>query len=550
MINKKLMMNMNYYKNVLLFLFLALIPVSVKAQIEVCKYPGCGKFIAKSKNEKGDRFCPYQGKHPVLPRISKPVDLGLPSGTMWAEWNVGASSSEQTGNYYAWGEVESKSYYFWNYFDLRNKSSKSDDNLDFIKYKKNGVTSIVASDHDVAHVKWEGSWFLPTVDQYKELLYYCAVNEEKKKGKVGLRFTGPNGKSIFLPAGGFKYKATMNDPNSYEYWTGELTKSESFGDEYAVALTDIPNKNRNVFDSFFPRLRRHGALVRPVWVDKDKPNACVLMVHGDAFLMSEGFVDGQLKGLLPFRTNNLSKGEHFLVVKKPGHRVFCSLFNIEEGNTKEITVELPSIEEKLFNAGIMHKFGQTYYCKGYVMSEWGKSMIEPSNISELIAYLEKIAADNAPGLSYGFHINKKSISALYPVEYNTKLKNENVIRLDLKCEGLLSQIELEKRRGYNDLSIQSAYMDSEDSLSTYITIDGEGNADFPIIGKCHIVGLDKEQYTLFLKEKYAQYFPKNDGLEITITPFDEYNLSQLNLSLTRFEGKKLKGGFILKCEKE
>ena len=55
-------MNMNNYKIVLLFL--VLIPLGAKAQIEVCKYPGCGKFIAKSKNEKGDRFCPYYGKHP------------------------------------------------------------------------------------------------------------------------------------------------------------------------------------------------------------------------------------------------------------------------------------------------------------------------------------------------------------------------------------------------------------------------------------------------------------------------------------------------------
>ena len=93
-------------------------------------------------------------------------------------------------------------------------------------------------------------------------------------------------------------------------------------------------------------------------------------------------------------------------------------------------------------------------------------------------------------------------------------------------------------------------MDCEDSLSTYITIDGEGNADFPIIGKCHIIGLDQEQCTLFLKEKYAHYFPKEERLEITITPFDEYNLSQLVSSFTTYEGRNLRGGFILKCKKE
>lgn len=541
---------MNYYKIVLLFL--VLIPLGAKAQIEVCKYPGCGKFIAKSKSEKGSRFCPYQGKHPVPHKVSKPIDLGLPSGTMWAEWNIGASVPEEKGFYYAWGEVENKSYYFWNYFDLRNKNAKSDENLNFIKYRKNGVTSIVGTEHDVAHVKWGDSWFLPTVDQYKELLYYCEVKEEKRKGKPGLRFTGPNGNSIFIPAGGFKYKTTTNDPDSYEYWTGELTLTtrESFGNEYAVAFNDIQPQNSDVFYCFYPRLRRHGALIRPVWVDKDKPNACVLMVHGDAFLMSEGFIDGQLKGLLPFRTNNLSKGEHFLVVKKPGHHIFYSLFNIDEGNTKEINVVLPLIEEKLFNAGIMHKFGNTYYSKGYVMSEWGENIIEPSNFSELKTYMEKIATDNAPDLSYGFHISKPSISALYPVMGKTKLKNEQVIRLDLKCERLLSMIELEKRQGYYDLSIQSAYMDSEDSLSTYITIDGEGNADIPLIGKCHIIGLDKEQCTQSLKEKYAHYFHQKESLEITITLFDEYNVSQLTSSFTIYEGRSLRGGFILKCKKK
>ena len=540
---------MNYYKYYkIVLMFLVLIPLGAKAQIEVCKYPGCGKFIAKSKNEKGDRFCPYWGNHPVPMKVSKPVDLGLPSGTMWAEWNIGASSPEQTGNYYAWGEIEPKTSYYWNYFDVRNKNAKEDEGLTFIKYTKTGNNSIVGTAHDVAHVKWGSNWLMPTFDQYKELLFYCEVKEEVRKGKKGLRIIGPNKNSIFIPAGGFKYKTSLNNPENFEYWMGELCKSEFYGDEYAAALTDAPIKNGNFFDSFSPRLRRHGALVRAVWVDKDKPESCILQVSGDTFSMFEGYVDGQSKGLVPFRANSLSKGEHFLVVKKPGYRVFGNMFTIDEGNIKDIVVNLPLLKEELNNAGMMLKYGDSFYSDGFVKSGWNEELIEPVDIQMLEEYLEKIATNNKPESIYGFHIKKESISALYPERLDAIIGNGQILKLDLQSETLLSLIESEKKNGYNDPSINDIYMDREDSLSVYVSIDKNGEADFPIIGRCHVAGLNMDQCNQFLREHYARFFQKKETVKIDITLYKEYYLSSLKSS--SFNNKDFPGGrFILKCKK-
>ena len=117
------------------------------------------------------------------------VDLGLPSGLKWATCNVGAYSPEQYGDYYAWGEIETKSEYY-------EYNSKTRGKL------MSGISG--SSTYDVARAKWGGSWRIPTKEEYKELINSCKWEWVTQNGKKGYKITGPNGNSIFLPAAGYR----------------------------------------------------------------------------------------------------------------------------------------------------------------------------------------------------------------------------------------------------------------------------------------------------------------------------------------------------------
>ena len=102
------------------------------------------------------------------------VDLGLPSGTLWATMNVGASCSEDDGDYFAWGETEPKDVYDWSTYKWCNGSeytqTKYCSNSDYgtVDYK----TELDPED-DAAYVNWGSSWRMPTEQQLKELIYVC-----------------------------------------------------------------------------------------------------------------------------------------------------------------------------------------------------------------------------------------------------------------------------------------------------------------------------------------------------------------------------------------
>ena len=120
------------------------------------------------------------------------VDLGLPSGTKWASYNVGATKPEEYGGYYAWGETEEKEVYYESNYEYYKYGSYVDLGHD-----------IGGTEYDVAHVKWGGNWVMPTFDDIAELDYYCTHEWTTLNGVNGCKFTSKiNGNSIFLPAAG------------------------------------------------------------------------------------------------------------------------------------------------------------------------------------------------------------------------------------------------------------------------------------------------------------------------------------------------------------
>lgn len=163
----------------------------------------------------------------TIPNTVSPqaVDLGLPSGTKWCDRNVGASSPQDYGGYFAWGEtVEKKNYTLNNYAYFKT-----------LPYSENGWISIgndiSGTEYDVAHVRMGAPWRMPTVEQIEELYKYCTVEWLGK----GIRLTGPNGGQIFLPMAGYRYNGeTFESETNGNYWSSSLYPNFNGGDAYKL----------------------------------------------------------------------------------------------------------------------------------------------------------------------------------------------------------------------------------------------------------------------------------------------------------------------------
>ena len=191
--------------------------------------------------------CP-DDHHPHL------IDLGLPSGTKWACCNVDTDYPENQsptnyGGYYAWGETETKSTYNWSTYIHCDGSYDTCIDLG---------SDIAGTEYDVAHVKWRGSWVMPSKEQQVELISNCTITRTTQNGVSGRLFTGTNGGSIFLPAAGNRCDPRLDDADSCGYyWSSTQYPSDTYSAYYlgfSSGFTDwYSNDNRD-----------YGFSVRPV----------------------------------------------------------------------------------------------------------------------------------------------------------------------------------------------------------------------------------------------------------------------------------------------
>lgn len=179
------------------------------------------------------------------------LDLGLPSGTLWANMNVGATSVQDNGLYFAWGETvgytgdtsDGRLFDWANYkwmtegqsdWKYINKYQSADGTTDACWYQYNwdaldyefigdGLTKLQLED-DAAHVYWGGDWRMPTADEIKELIDNTTYEWITVETVSGGKFTSKiNGKSIFLPAAGNRWDGGLDDAGSYGYyWSSTL----------------------------------------------------------------------------------------------------------------------------------------------------------------------------------------------------------------------------------------------------------------------------------------------------------------------------------------
>ena len=151
------------------------------------------------------------------------VDLGLPSGTLWASCNVGASAPYEKGGIYAWGEtVQKQSYRMENYFDIDSLAGSSS-LYDMFGTEGQTQQSIIGTKCDVASAVCGPDYVMPTKAQLDELNTECTWTWGTLKRVKGMIVTGPNGNSIFLPAcGSGNENGIFGYNEDGDYWCGEL----------------------------------------------------------------------------------------------------------------------------------------------------------------------------------------------------------------------------------------------------------------------------------------------------------------------------------------
>ena len=154
----------------------------------------------------------------VLVSGHEAVDLGL--SVKWATCNVGASSPEEYGDYFAWGETTT------------NWDNSITDDLSITEMQSRGIIDSdgnLTAAYDAATVNWGSKWRMPTGNEIAELFYSCTWTWTTQNGVEGRKVTGPNGNSIFLPAAGYYYLDVTNlrDSGSGHYWSATPYYSSS-----------------------------------------------------------------------------------------------------------------------------------------------------------------------------------------------------------------------------------------------------------------------------------------------------------------------------------
>ena len=216
-------------------------PVKCVYAIQKVLYNATLRHICDAAKEAIDNPLPCKEGMESADNIHEAVDLGL--SVKWATCNVGASKPEDYGDYYAWGETKTKSSYV-------------EDNCE--TWEKD-IDDIGGTSRDVAHVKWGGTWRMPTYDEIEELETNCDYEWTTLNGVEGGKFTSRmNGNSIFLPAAGCRHGMSL------------LIAGSSYGDYWSS--TPHGSNTQNACGLYLDRVcrglywdgRYYGRSVRPV----------------------------------------------------------------------------------------------------------------------------------------------------------------------------------------------------------------------------------------------------------------------------------------------
>ena len=212
------------------------------------------------------------------PKDAVAVDLGLPSGTKWANMNVGAEKPEDYGLYFAWGETTGYTsvgegepqdgiytmtdhLFVWENYKWCNGSQTT-----MTKYCANASYGTVDNqltllpEDDAARANWGGEWSMPTIADIEELLDNTTSEWTTQNGVNGRRFTAANGNSIFLPAAGWRGGPSLVYQSMHGYYWSASVNPSSSGIarrlDFVSGGTDAYDGSRHFGHSVRPVLRK------------------------------------------------------------------------------------------------------------------------------------------------------------------------------------------------------------------------------------------------------------------------------------------------------
>ena len=189
------------------------------------------------------------------------VDLGLPSGTLWATCNIGAATPKECGDYFSWGETSPKEVYSWDTYQYGRWGKV------FTKYFMSPFEGypgfadnlkVLEECDDAASVLWGGGWRIPTYRQWKELIHNCTLDGPHVNGVNDWAFVGPNGNRLVLPFAGYNGGTTVSGYYGY-YWSSSLYSE--YPDDSGSAWLFFNEGNE--YDMSFD-FRNLGLTIRPV----------------------------------------------------------------------------------------------------------------------------------------------------------------------------------------------------------------------------------------------------------------------------------------------
>lgn len=231
----------------------------------VCDSTVNGKFVCEFKNMEFKQyyyraFVRQGGRH----FFSEPkmlgldfVDLGLPSGLLWANINVGSQTPSDKGDYYAWGETKpqaGKRYHLDDYDPMSNGKGAYD----------NIGTDINGTLYDAAQVNWQGPWRMPTKADVQELYANCTVTLTELNGNYVWKFkSNINDSVIYLPGAGYYNNGYINENSGKRaiLWTSTAHETTS---EYAYYYSSGYNNNASEIKTLSGWYRNSGMPIRPV----------------------------------------------------------------------------------------------------------------------------------------------------------------------------------------------------------------------------------------------------------------------------------------------
>ena len=261
---------------------------------------------------KGERCSAHSVRlvHDTVVNFPEYVDLGL--SVKWATYNLGATKPEEYGNYFAWGETSPKEIYSWETYKWCDGTSNN-----ITKYNSIDNLTILQVEDDAAYVDWGENWRIPSRNELAELHTLCTWEWTTKNGVNGHVVTGPNGNSIFIPAGG-SYNQ-FNNENITIGQQGWLLARDRASTQSAYELGTKPNGPYKASCS-----RCCGLNIRPVYYDAPTPLIQYKEIDISGLKINMIYVEGGtfMMGATPEQGTEAQNDE------KPVHEVILSDYYI------------------------------------------------------------------------------------------------------------------------------------------------------------------------------------------------------------------------------